>query len=286
MRAIRVFLAVLVVTSCNSSGTPAGTEPTLTSSSPDATSPPGEVVSVARVLDGDSLRVASGGNEIEVRLLGINAPEGTECHGDKARETLEQLLEGGDVTMVAADEDSDQFDRLLRYVFVDGLNVNLALIANGDALAIQGDHPLDSDFTSIADAAAEAGLGMWAKDACGAQTVPAQIVIADFEYNPAGRDAENKNGEWATIANQATEPVDLTGWVLRDESTQHRYRFPDGFSLGPGAAVRVHSGCGADTDEDLFWCAADPVWSNGGDTIILQLSDGTAVDRLRYDGDF
>jgi len=249
--------------------------------------PAGDEIEVVRVFDGDSLVVTlADGAEAEVRLLGINAPEGSECHGDAARQTLEQLLDSGSLTMVADAEDTDQYDRLLRYLYVDGLNVNLAMIANGDAIVLQGDHSFDPEFTSIADSAADAQIGMWAPDVCGTEPPPDSIDIVDYVYDPAGRDEDDLNGEWTAIANNGTRSVDLSGWILRDESTQNRYRFPAGFSLAPANEALVHSGCGSDTSTDLYWCATDPVWSNGGDTAILQLPSGVVVSRVRYPGDY
>ncbi len=290
MRITPVAAAALLLAACSS-----GTAPTTTFGLPTAplddetttaTSPPGEAASVVHVFDGDSLLVSVDGAELEVRLLGINAPEGSECHGDEARDTLEQLLDSGDLVLVADNEESDQYGRSLRYLYVDGLNVNLAMIANGDAIALQGDHGLDAEFTAIADAAAQDQLGLWAPDACGSDGAPSAVQIVDYVYNPSGRDAENMNGEWIAIANEGDDVVDLSGWVLRDESTQHRYLFPAGYALGPNDEVLVHTGCDRDSQTDLYWCAEDPVWSNGGDTVILQLPDGTVVDRDRFDGDF
>ncbi len=291
MRITALILLTLLVASCEptTDPTPTAVEPPLTAddgtAGVTATSPSGDVATVSHVFDGDSLIAIVDGQESEIRLLGVNAPEGSECHGDVARSTLEQLLESGEITLVADGEHEDQFGRLLRYIYVDGLNVNLALIANGDATTIQGDHSLDTEFATVADAAAAAGLGMWADDACGSSNPPDHVKIADYVYNPSGRDSENSNGEWIAIANTADESVDLGGWILRDESTQHRFVFPEVFTLGPAQEVLVHSGCGADGTSDLYWCAGDPVWSNGGDTVILQLADGTVVARDRFSGD-
>ena len=289
MRATSLLIAALLLAGC----TPASDSPSTTFESgtdtggeTSATSPPGTAAEVVHVFDGDSLLVAIDGEEAEIRLLGINAPEGTECHGDKARSTLTQLLNGGVVTLVADDEDTDQVGRLLRYVFVDALNANLALLANGDAIALQGDHSAEADFVAISDAAAAARLGLWAADACGSTPPPTDIAIVDYEYNPDGRDEADKNGEWIAVANTGSDTVDMSRWILRDESTQHRFVFPDGFSLGPSQEVLVHTGCGDDDSSHLYWCAGDPVWSNGGDTILLQLEDGTVVSHDRFSGDF
>ncbi len=140
----------------------------VTTASTVAAAPTGDPIEIVRVFDGDSLIVElDDGTEGEIRLLGINAPEGSECHGDTARQTLERLLDSGPASLVADTEDTDQFDRLLRYIYVDGLNVNLAMIASGDAIVLQGDHSLDAEFVAIADAAADSRIGMWAPQVCG-----------------------------------------------------------------------------------------------------------------------
>jgi endonuclease YncB( thermonuclease family) len=253
---------------------------------PAITAPPGTAATVVRVFDGDSLIVSIDGKELEVRLLGINAPEGNECHGNESRDMLEQLLSSGALTLVADTEDTDQYGRLLRYLYVDGLNVNLAMLANGDAVVLQGEYSADANFAAISDAAAARGIGMWALDACGEGTPPTGITIADYVYNPAGSDGNVMNDEWVAIANRGEGSVDLSGWLVRDESTEHRFHFPDGFRLAADDAVVVHSGCDSDSRSDLYWCSDGPVWSNGGDTVIVQLPGGTVVARERYSGDF
>ena len=250
-------------------------------------SPPGDEAVVVRVFDGDSLIAElEDGSEVEVRLLGINAPEGSECHGDAARDTLEQLVDAATVTLVSDAEQTDQFDRLLRYLYVDGLNVNLALIANGDAIALQGDHSLDLEFVDMAASAAAVDRGLWAPDACGSAPPPDSVAVVDYRYNPSGRDEDDLNGEWIAIANSGSEPIELSSWILRDESTRNRYQFPPGYVLDARHEVLVHSGCGRDSTTDLYWCADNPIWSNGGDTAILQLPSGVVVSWETYPGDF
>lgn len=247
----------------------------------------GETAERTFVFDGDSLEATLvDGSPVEIRLLGINAPEGDECFGDRARSALEGLLGTNPLTLVADAEDTDQFGRLLRYVFADGVNVNLTMLAEGYALAVQTGHSDEPEFVATSDAAAADGLGMWSADACGAATADSGLTIADYVFDPRGRDADDPNGEWVAIANTAPAPVDMTGWTLRDESTQNRYIFPGGFTLSGGAEVQIHSGCGTDTAADLYWCAANPVWSNGGDTIILQHPGGTITARERYAGSY
>jgi micrococcal nuclease len=278
---MRTLLVAAILLAACTPGT--GSTPGVTSND---TSPPGDAATVIEVFDGDSLLALVDGEDVEIRLLGVNAPEASECHGDAARDFFADLVASGEMTLVADGEDSDQFGRALRYVYVDGTNVNYELLANGAALVIQGDHTRDGEFAAASDAAAAAGLGLWAADACGTERPPEFIEISDLVYNPGGRDEENMNGEWVTVRNAADQPLDLSAWILRDESTQNRYTFPSGFSLGSGQEVMVRSGCGSDSPTDLHWCADGPIWSNGGDTAILQTPAGTVVAWRRFSGDF
>jgi endonuclease YncB( thermonuclease family) len=249
----------------------------MTASSTVPTVPLGEPAQLRRVFDGDSFEAETGGEVVEVRMIGINAPEGDECHGDEARDALERRLTSGPLTLVAAGEDdTDRFGRLLRYVYAGGTNVNEASLREGHAVALESEHPADLDFFALAEAAASQGLGMWAPNACG-EPVGASIRIGEVAYDPAGPDDENVREELVVLHNDGTVAVTLEGWILRDESSQNRYVFAE-VRLDPGDEVRVRSGCGNDTDADLFWCARDPVWSNWGDTVILQDPAGNVVD--------
>jgi competence protein ComEC len=124
--------------------------------------------------------------------------------------------------------------------------------------------------------------GMWAPDACGPAT-GADVEVAWVAYNPPGPDDDALTEEYVEIANLGTLQVDLAGWILRDESSQNRYVF-DG-ALGAGDRVLVRSGCGRDGGEDVYWCAGNPIWNNGGDTAILQDERGNVVSWRNYSGD-
>ena len=74
--------------------------------------------------------------------------------------------------------------------------------------------------------------------------------------------------------------VDMTGWGVRDESSSHRFTFPAGFALDPGARVRIHSSCGTSSADELSWCTSgSAIWSNDGDTAFLLDPSGNIVDR-------
>jgi micrococcal nuclease len=89
---------------------------------------------VKRVIDGDTIELNDGR---KVRYIGINSPEMTDkrkdvlCFANMAKEENQRLVLGKTVEMEKDVSDKDKYDRLLRYVWVDGEMVNLILIKNG-----------------------------------------------------------------------------------------------------------------------------------------------------------
>jgi micrococcal nuclease len=258
------------------------------SGDPGASLPAGsESMTVTGITDGDtiSVRLPSGARDV-VRLIGINTPESGECFSDEAALILSSLIPVGSTIGATADvSDRDQFDRLLRYLWVGGMSVNEELVRRGAALArpYPPDTSLSSPFATAQDEASSAGLGLWEADACGPQTGAAIEVMSVLADAP-GSDTDDLNGEYVTIRNGGPTGTDLSGWVLKDESASHRYQFPAGFVLASGAALEVRTGCGTDTPTTLYWCNGGAVWNNDGDTAFVTDQSGNIVDSWSYEG--
>ena len=96
--------------------------------------PPGESAIVAYVNDGDTLLTTSGHR---VRLVQIDAPElHGDCFGKAALAALRRLTPKGARITLVRDRGvyvPDRYGRQLRYVFVSGTNVNVALVREGAA---------------------------------------------------------------------------------------------------------------------------------------------------------
>jgi endonuclease YncB( thermonuclease family) len=104
---------------------------------PAATAPPTTLAApgaaVASVIDGDTIELVGGAG---VRLIGIDTPERGECGFGEASATLRSLIAGRPVRLVpGARDDRDRYGRLLRYVEVDGVDLNLWMINSGRAIA-------------------------------------------------------------------------------------------------------------------------------------------------------
>ena len=148
-------------------GTPTGPGAATTAS--DAPSV-GTTMTVTYVHDGDTLYLdpGTGGEELKVRLIGIDTPEigdDAECFGDVARDRLRALLpEGTAVTVVAEDGPLDQYGRSLLHVYLpDGTHANRVLVDEGLAWAMFFDpnRDFEAEFRDAQRAAETAGAGMW-----------------------------------------------------------------------------------------------------------------------------
>jgi micrococcal nuclease len=83
--------------------------PTAEAREPTGSTPPVGLAtaSVERVIDGDTVDVAVGGETVRLRLIGIDTPETkdprtpVECFGREARRRAEELLDGQTVQLEA-----------------------------------------------------------------------------------------------------------------------------------------------------------------------------------------
>jgi len=82
--------------------------------------------SVVRVVDGDTLIVNINGDQERLRLIGMNTPElnkpdgPVECYATEATERTQELIDaaGGHVQLERDVSETDQYGRLLRYVWL------------------------------------------------------------------------------------------------------------------------------------------------------------------------
>ncbi|MFA6023084.1 MAG: thermonuclease family protein [Candidatus Pacearchaeota archaeon] len=87
---------------------------------------------VTKIIDGDTVIVEGGES---VRLLGIDCDEkGKECF-TPAKKRIDELLLGKTVELEMEKEDRDMYDRQLRWIFLNGNNINLQLVEEGYCVA-------------------------------------------------------------------------------------------------------------------------------------------------------
>ena len=128
------------------------------------TSPP-ESARVTRVIDGDTIVIEGG---YRVRYIGIDTPEihpETEAFGIEAWQANRQLVEDKLVRLERDISETDKYNRLLRYVYIDDTMVNAELVRQG--LAQVKAYPPDTKYQDyleeLEEEAKSEGRGMWAK---------------------------------------------------------------------------------------------------------------------------
>jgi micrococcal nuclease len=129
-----------------------------------APAPAAETVTVARVVDGDTIKLTSGDT---VRFIGIDTPEEGQCGYIEASNLMRSLVDHRPVTLTTgARTDRDRYDRILRYVDVSGTDVGLAMVDSGwahsryDSRDGYGAHPREAAYVA-ADAVHDAPACGW-----------------------------------------------------------------------------------------------------------------------------
>jgi len=161
--------------------TPTGTAPTAALPTATATEvpPAGERAEVTRVVDGDTIDVLMAGTTYRIRYIGIDTPETVDprrpvqCYGREASQRNRELVEGKTVELEKDVSETDEFGRLLRYVWVAGEMANATLVREGYAVA--STYPPDVKhqelFLELQREAIAAGRGLWS--ACASPTASA-----------------------------------------------------------------------------------------------------------------
>ncbi len=229
---------------------------------------------VVNVVDGDSLILEDSSN---IRLLGINAPEEGYFFYDQSKTRLESLVLRKNVRLESDFEDKDSFGRLLRYVFVDDVCVNIQLVKDGMAHTFMEsglryeNKLLDAEYYVKLH-----GLGIWTEDSVYIDA----ISIVEFHYNAEGNDDENLNDEYIVLSNIGDVPINMTGWCITDASS-NLFVFPF-FVLAPEHYVAIHSGSGTVTMDSLYWDSKQGVWNNKGDKFFLRNTEGALILFYEY----
>lgn len=125
---------------------------------------------VRKIVDGDTIDVRVAGKVVRVRLLQIDTPEvhsGVECWGRQASAAIARLLPIGTSVTLYADpalDRTDGYGRALRYVFRGSTNVNVLMVARGDAAPYfyRGERGrYAAGLERVALAARKSRLGLW-----------------------------------------------------------------------------------------------------------------------------
>jgi len=126
--------------------------------------------------------------------------------------------------------------------------------------------------------------------------VPAQagVVINELMADPAsdwsptdGNDEYSSvEDEWLEIHNTGEDPVDVTGWRLRDAVSDSSWRYGFEGTIAPGGFLVVYGNEAYAWEDENGYPRYGLSLNNGGDVVTLVRADHvTVVDAVAYEGD-
>ena len=123
---------------------------------------------VSRVIDGDTVVLRVGGEEIQVRLYGLDAPERRQPWGRESRNALRDLVGSRRVRVIvmATELNSRSVGRVFiasRLFVADTLDVNTMMVRAGHAWWDKRHVKADTALESAERHARSARLGLWSK---------------------------------------------------------------------------------------------------------------------------
>ena len=113
---------------------------------------------------------------------------------------------------------------------------------------------------------------------------PDSLVINEINYNAS---PDFDPGDWVELYNPMDHPVNVSGWVFKDEDDLHAFTFPSGTEISSeGYIVIANDMTGF---HNLFPAVTNYVGSmgfglaGGGELIRLYNNTGTLIDTVNYD---
>ena len=118
---------------------------------------------VVRVADGDTITVLRDGHDqVKIRLYGIDAPESGQPYGKASKRSLSSMVHGQSVQVEVMD--TDRYGRTVARIFVDGEDVNAALLRSGQAWLYRQYCKgwVCDEWARLETEARSSGVGLWA----------------------------------------------------------------------------------------------------------------------------
>jgi len=211
---------------------------------------------VISAVDGDTLDVEIGEAETiqRIRLLGINTPEKGVYYYSEAKNFLKGF-NGSKVELERTVENTDQYDRLLRYVFANGVFLNKEILRKGYAhFYSYNDDKYTDELLKAEKIARDSGIGIWkrSEEECGSCIVLKKINNID-------------PGEFVLLENICAFDCDLNDWTIKDDA---RHVKTLDFVLNKQSEKRIDY--------------AGSIWNDAHDSLYLRDKNGLLVLFYRY----
>jgi len=243
---------------------------------------------VTRVIDGDTIEVDIAGARYKVRYIGIDTPELNDKRpafcaiAQEAARYNRRLLEGKTLRREKDVSETDQYGRLLRYVYVGDVFVNAELVRRGLAWAkaYEPDTKYQSYLEEMEAEAREDGLGIWDT------SKPLPIMVENVQITYIFYDGlvpRVESDEYVEITNLGDQSQDLAGCVLMDISEGYpSFTFPS-YILAPGESIRVYTNEYHPEWGGFSFEYSRAIWNNSEpDVAALYDSQGREVSQKSY----
>jgi hypothetical protein len=177
---------------------------------------------VTRVIDGDTFELKNGAI---VRLIGIDAPEKGQQYYAEAKQRLSELVLNKTVSLEADKTYADDYDRLLKYVYVNNKMINLVLVEEGFAVAkaFPPDVKYKTEFDKAELQAKSLKLGLWSEanaTACTQLGCPANTLFAGSKLSNKYHDCTSRNARMIA-------PTNIVCFANEAEATAKNYTKTD-----------------------------------------------------------
>lgn len=158
-----------------------------------------------RVIDGDTIEAKVGNETWKIRLLGINTPEKNMPQYQQATDFLKQF-QGKSITLLRDKEDTDKYNRKLRYIFFNDRFLNKEILQNGLANSYYTqDLIYERELLAAEKQAKQNSLGIWNKSEKLCATSHC-IKLQELNYT----------NEFFILKNSCTFSCNMDGWFVKD----------------------------------------------------------------------
>jgi beta-lactamase superfamily II metal-dependent hydrolase len=117
-------------------------------------------------------------------------------------------------------------------------------------------------------------------------TGPGSIIVSEIMKDPAF--VLDSNGEWFELYNTTAQPIDIDGWLLRDDGIDSHVINTLGLGLviqpGQQVVLGINSNAGANGGIAVAYQYSNFLLANSSDEIVLEDLNGVEIDRVNYAG--
>lgn len=224
-----------------------------------------ETGTVVKVEDGDTVFVQTCRGNLDVRLIGVQAPETAktahfaQCGGLEASKLMKTLLPVGTEVQLrsnnfASANNYQALARPYRYIFAKDpqgnftIDVQAKLLEAGLAMWFPNENEFvrNLQYLELLNSAATSGVGLWSGSLCGNEIDKTAMNAIDIWVElDSPLPNENPFGEFVLLRNKTEQEINLSGWTLRDTSLELndlKYAFPSGTILKGNSILTVYLG--------------------------------------------